>query len=85
MSPEDYRRHAADCLGIAESIINPQHRARLVIIAHAWLQLARRAEKIQPLKSSWKRLPSRTVPHLDQRIRRILALLKLHRVTTDQG
>ncbi len=45
MSPEDYRRHAADCLGIAESIINPQHRARLVIIAHAWLQLARRAEK----------------------------------------
>ncbi len=45
MSPEDYRRHAADCLGIAENVINPQHRARLVIIAHAWLQLARRAEK----------------------------------------
>lgn len=55
MSPEEYRRHAAECLEIAESIINPEHRARLILIAQAWLDLARRAaDKELPLTITLK-------------------------------
>ncbi len=45
MSPEDYRRHAAECLRIAEGITEAQDRAGLICMAQVWLQLARQAEK----------------------------------------
>lgn len=45
MSPDDYRRHAAECLGIAEHIINPDYRARLLAVAQAWMLLAHQCEK----------------------------------------
>jgi hypothetical protein len=62
MSPEDYRRHAAECLGIAENIINPQHRARLIIIAQAWLQLARRAEEHPEILCGTRPKPEPSTP-----------------------
>lgn len=45
MSPEEYRRQAAECLRIAETLPGSQDRGLLIVMAHAWLQLARQAEK----------------------------------------
>jgi hypothetical protein len=45
VSPDDYRRNAAECLSIAESIVNPDHRAWLIAIAQSWLLLAHQCEK----------------------------------------
>ena len=45
MSAEEYRRHAAQCLRIAERITDAQGKASLVAMAQAWLFLARQAEK----------------------------------------
>jgi hypothetical protein len=45
MSPQQYRRHAAECLEIAESIGDPQIKAGLIVMAQSWLDLALQAEK----------------------------------------
>ncbi len=45
MSPEEYRRHAAECLRLAEGLANPRERLALIDMAQAWLQLAYQAEK----------------------------------------
>jgi len=45
MSSDEYRQHAAECLGIAETLFNGQHRGALLIMAQAWLHLAHQAEK----------------------------------------
>jgi hypothetical protein len=42
---EEYRRHAAECLRIAESVIDSQERIRLIDMAQSWLRLAEQAEK----------------------------------------
>jgi hypothetical protein len=41
-----YRRHAAECLDIADDpAISPQRKAMLIAMARAWLRLAQEAEK----------------------------------------
>jgi hypothetical protein len=44
-SPEEYRRHAAECLRIAERITDHQHRTWLIGMAQVWQDLAYQAEK----------------------------------------
>ena len=45
MSPGDHRRHAAECLRIAESVSDPRNRVELLTMAQNWLHLADQAEK----------------------------------------
>jgi hypothetical protein len=45
MSPGEYRRHAAECLRIAESVTDTEHRICLIDMAQYWLKLARKAEQ----------------------------------------
>lgn len=40
---EDYRRYAAECLALAQRTENPNDRARLLDMAHAFNQLALKA------------------------------------------
>jgi hypothetical protein len=44
MPTNEYRRHAAACLCIADETANPDHKMLLIAMAQAWLTLARRAE-----------------------------------------
>jgi hypothetical protein len=41
---DDYRRYAAQCLALAQRAENPNDRARLVDMAHAFKQLALKAD-----------------------------------------
>jgi hypothetical protein len=46
MAIHQYRRHALECLRIAdENMTSPENRMLLVGMAQAWLVLARRAEQ----------------------------------------
>ena len=45
MSIDEYRRHAAECLRIAEEVIDSRYRISLVNMAESWLRLAQQAEK----------------------------------------
>ncbi len=46
MAMNEFRRHAAECLGIADdTTTNPQNKILLVAMAQAWLRLAQQAEK----------------------------------------
>jgi hypothetical protein len=45
MPPEDYRRHAAECLRILVKTTDVQDRALLIAMAQAFRQLAVQAEK----------------------------------------
>ena len=45
MALNEYRRHAAECLLIADEITDPNNKLLLVAMAQAWLRLARRAEE----------------------------------------
>jgi hypothetical protein len=42
---EEYRRHAAKCLKMAEETTDPFNRSSLISIAYSWLRLAEMAEK----------------------------------------
>jgi hypothetical protein len=45
MTPaETYRSHAAECIELAQKAQNPEDRARLLLMAQAWRQLAERLE-----------------------------------------
>jgi hypothetical protein len=47
MSKEDeYRRHAANTLELAQRANSPSDKARLLVMADAWLDLADRASKV---------------------------------------
>ena len=41
---DDYRRYAAECLALAQRAEDPNDRARLVDMAHAFKQLALKAD-----------------------------------------
>lgn len=43
-----YRRYAADCLRVAQQTTNQADKALLVAMAEQWLQLADRAEQLEP-------------------------------------
>jgi hypothetical protein len=46
MAINEYRRHALECLWIAdENTTSPKNRTLLVGMAQAWLKLAQRAEQ----------------------------------------
>jgi hypothetical protein len=45
MPPDEYRRHAAECLRIAEDVTDSHHRNLLIGMAQTWLNLAQQAEK----------------------------------------
>ena len=45
MEADEYRRHAIDCLRIADETINVRSRALLIAMAQSWMHLAQQAEK----------------------------------------
>ena len=45
MSVDKYRRHAVECLRIAEGVPDPRNRMLLIDMAQSWLVLAQQAEK----------------------------------------
>jgi hypothetical protein len=46
MAINEYRRHAFECLCIADdTTTNPENRMLLIAMAQAWLKLAQRAEQ----------------------------------------
>ena len=45
MAMNEYRRHAAECLLIADDTTDPKNKLLLVAMAQAWLKLAQRAEE----------------------------------------
>ena len=54
MAINEYRRHALQCLCIAdENTTSPENRMLLVGMAQAWLKLARRAEQ-NPSGEMWQ-------------------------------
>jgi hypothetical protein len=64
MAINQYRRHALECLCIAdENMTSPENRMLLVGMAQAWLVLARRAEQ----NASAEILLETTSPHLAAR------------------
>jgi hypothetical protein len=46
MPTNEYRRHATECLCIADGTTNPEHKMLLIAMAQAWLRLARQAEDL---------------------------------------
>jgi hypothetical protein len=48
MSVDKYRRHAVECLRIAEGVPDPTNRMLLIDMAQSWLALAQQAEKNLP-------------------------------------
>jgi hypothetical protein len=45
MAMNEYRRHAAECLAIADdTTTNPENKMLLIAMAQAWLRLAQQAE-----------------------------------------
>jgi hypothetical protein len=47
-SPTEYRRHAAECLELAERISEPTDKARLITMAQSFLELAHKLEFLEP-------------------------------------
>jgi hypothetical protein len=47
-SPAEYRRHAAECLELAERISDPTDKARLITMAQSFLELAHKFELLEP-------------------------------------
>src|SRR5207244_3231178 len=45
MAADEYRRHAAECLRIAEDVINSQSRNLLIHMSQSWLRLAHQYEQ----------------------------------------
>jgi hypothetical protein len=45
MPADEYRRHAIECLRIADEIINARSRVLLIDMAQSWLRLAQQSEK----------------------------------------
>ena len=41
---EEYRRHAADCVRVSQTLTKPEDKALLMEMASIWLRLAERAE-----------------------------------------
>jgi hypothetical protein len=44
---DDYRRHAADTLDLAQRASSTSDKARLLMMADAWLDLAERVHKLE--------------------------------------
>jgi hypothetical protein len=56
MATNEYRRHALECLCIADdNATSPENRMLLVGMAQAWLKLAQRAEQNVSSEILWQR------------------------------
>ena len=44
VSSDEYRRHASECVRIAQQAQNPNDKALLLHMAESWLRLAQQAE-----------------------------------------
>jgi hypothetical protein len=60
MAVNEYRRHAAECLCIADDIVDPQKKMLLIAMAQAWLRLAQQAEAGFTVRSECMGLRNRT-------------------------
>jgi hypothetical protein len=45
MATDEYRRHAIECLRIADETISARSRVMLIDMAQSWMHLAQQAEK----------------------------------------
>jgi hypothetical protein len=45
MAMNEYRRHASECLAIADDTTDPENKVLLIAMAQAWLRLAQQAER----------------------------------------
>jgi len=45
--PQTFRRHAAECVRLAKTADDPEHRLLLLSMAQSWDVLAESAERIQ--------------------------------------
>jgi hypothetical protein len=48
--PEEFRRHADECVRLANETTNPDHRASLLSMAQSWRKLADMREARAPRK-----------------------------------
>ncbi|HTS41339.1 MAG TPA: hypothetical protein VMH84_12460 [Xanthobacteraceae bacterium] len=51
-SSAQYRRYAADCVRVAQTIHDPADKAMLLQMAKIWIDLAEKAEKKPPENNS---------------------------------
>jgi hypothetical protein len=47
---ENYRRYAADCARLAQSVSAPEDRARMMEMAALWLRVAESVEAVEKYK-----------------------------------
>jgi len=67
MPMNEYRRHAAECLAIADDpVISPQRKVMLIAMAQAWLRLAQEAEKNLATDLVYETPPLRERPVMQQ-------------------
>jgi hypothetical protein len=67
MAMNVYRRHAAECLAIADDpATNPQNKIMLIAMAQAWLRLAQQAEKNLTTDLVYETPPRRERPVMQQ-------------------
>jgi hypothetical protein len=45
---DEYRRYAAECMALAERVVDSADKSHLVIMAQAFLELAEKREKLDP-------------------------------------
>jgi hypothetical protein len=50
-----YRQYAANCLDLAQQVLDPKIRASLIDMAQVWVTLAEQTEKNEPLPVQQKR------------------------------
>ena len=43
VSRDEYRRHAAECVRLAQKVQNPRDKALLLVMADSWIRLAEEA------------------------------------------
>jgi hypothetical protein len=68
MAADEYRRHAVECLRIADETINARSRVLLIDMAQSWLRLAHQAEKNLTTVYETPPRPARPVMQQQQQI-----------------
>jgi hypothetical protein len=71
MEADEYRRHAIDCLRIADETINVRSRALLIAMAQSWMHLAQQAEKNLTTDLVYETPRSRERPAIQQQQQQI--------------
>jgi hypothetical protein len=66
MAANEYRRHAIECLRLADETLNARSRILLVHMAEAWLRLVHQAEKNLATDLLYETPPARERPVLQE-------------------